>query len=665
MEAVFLKLLNMSITASWLVIAVIVLRLVLKKAPKIISLILWAFVGVRLILPFSLESIFSLVPSAETFPTEIVTSQSPTIHSGIPLFNNSINPVISQTLSPEAGASVSPMQIISFVASIVWITGVAIMLTYALISYIRIKRKVREAVKLDGNIMLCDNISSPFILGIIRPRIYVPSSVSTQDMQYVLAHENAHLKRRDHFWKPLGFVLLSVYWFNPVLWAAYILLCRDIELACDEKVITELGTEAKKPYSTALVNCSVSRKAITVCPLAFGEVGVKRRVKTVLNYKKPTFWIIIVALLACIVVAVCFLTNPPSDDTSTTDPTYSGFAWSAAYDTLYIDNINCDIDSDGLTEEVRLYAGPTGVQSYIIAVWDNKELELNGWFYPPDRKDWKFDKFADGAVYIKATDSGNSEKSTELKLFIENNTLVVSGDEIKLTGSKMTAEPIAVQTSYQFDVDGDGKAEYCTISPNGYYDGYYNSHFKFIVWQNEGDVTPKYYTIFESSNLYLIYFREIDGQVKLCALQNGTEVKERSFDISVKDDNIVLSENGKKLNMREISLHDVTELPSNTTFCFTDFVFADADSDGADEQIALGFARYATAYSHTPYIYWSLKISDISTPTYIALGSHYDMEIEKSSDGKIYIKEISEDSTSEIFAQLVYENGEYSLKKAE
>lgn len=657
MEAIFLKLLNMSIAASWLVVAVILLRLVFKKAPKFISLILWTLVGVRLILPISLESVFSLIPSVETFPTEIVTSQSPAIHSGIPLINNNINPVISQSLAPDAGASVSPMQIISFIASIVWIAGVAAMLLYAVISYIHIKRRVREAVRAQGNVMLCDSIASPFILGIIRPKIYVPSSVSEQDMQYVLAHENAHLKRRDHFFKPLGFLLLSVYWFNPVLWVAYILLCRDIELACDEKVIKKLGSDAKKSYSTALVNCSVSRKVITVCPLAFGEVGVKRRVKTVLNYKKPAFWIIIVAILICVAVAVCFLTNPPGDDDSTTNPTYSDFAWSAAYDTLYIDNINCDIDNDGLTEEVRLYAGPTGVQSYVIAVWDNKELELNGWFYPPDRKDWKFDKSADGAVYIKATDPNESEKSTELKLSIENDMLVVSGDEIKLAGNKINAEMIDVQSSYQFDIDGDGKNEYCTVCP----DGYYKNDFKFVVFQNESDVTPKYYTIFESSDLYLIYFREIDGQVKLCALQSGTEAKERSFDISIKDDNVVLSENGKKLNMREISLRDVTELPNDTTFCFKDSVFTDVNGDGTNELISIGFSRYATAYSHTPYIYWSLRIQGSSSPTYIALGAHYKMELEKGADGKVYINEIKEDSTSLRFTELVYENGEYSI----
>ena len=365
MEAVFLKLLNMSITASYLVIAVVLLRLVLKRAPKVISLILWALVGVRLILPISLESSFSLVPSAQVIPPSITSSQSQSIVENLPNVDNpsaekpsvdnpstnnpsvdnpsvdnpsvdspssnntppqqnvpSIsNPSDSQSAVPGVTKDRNLSEIITSVASIVWISGMGVMLTYALISYIRVRRRVREAVKSEGNIMVCDHIASPFILGIIKPKIYIPSSTDLRDVYYVLAHENAHLKRRDHFWKPLGFFLLSIYWFNPVLWVAYILLCRDIELACDEKVIKSLGIESKKPYSTALVNCSVTRKAITVCPLAFGEVGVKRRVKNVLNYKKPTFWIIIVALLICIVVAVCFLTIRPSDnndDTSTT-----------------------------------------------------------------------------------------------------------------------------------------------------------------------------------------------------------------------------------------------------------------------------------------------------------------------------------------------------------
>lgn len=312
MEVIFLKILNMSITASWLVFAVMVLRLLLKKAPKAMMVVMWALVGIRLVCPFSLESVLSVIPSAETIPTNIIYSEKPTIQSGIPALNSTVNPIISESLAPEVKTSVNPMQIITYIASIVWIVGIIAMLLYTAISYLRIHIKVREAVPLQDNIWLCDRIVTPFILGIIRPRIYFPSSINERDMEYVIAHEKAHLKRHDHWWKPLGFLLLTVYWFNPVLWIAYILLCRDIELACDEKVIKDMGVEIKKPYSDALINCSVPRKLIAACPIAFGEVGVKGRIKSVLNYKKPAFWIIIVAVVASIVVGVCFLTNPIS-----------------------------------------------------------------------------------------------------------------------------------------------------------------------------------------------------------------------------------------------------------------------------------------------------------------------------------------------------------------
>lgn len=310
MEAIFLKILNMSITASWIVLAVIVLRLLLKKSPKWIIVLMWGLVGIRLVCPFSLESVFSLIPSAETVPSEILYMDTPAIHSGIVAFNSAVNPIISESLAPAVGDSVNPMQIITFVSSIIWIAGIAIMLVYTVVSYLRIHKKVKEAIPFKENIWSCDHVDTPFILGVIHPRIYLPSSMSEQDMEYVIAHEKAHLKRHDHWWKPLGFLLLTIYWFNPILWIAYILLCRDIELACDEKVIQDMGTDNKKPYSNALINCSVPRRVIAACPLAFGEVGVKERVGAIMNYKKPAFWIIILAVIACVVIAVCFLTNP-------------------------------------------------------------------------------------------------------------------------------------------------------------------------------------------------------------------------------------------------------------------------------------------------------------------------------------------------------------------
>ncbi|MGN0493033.1 MAG: M56 family metallopeptidase [Acutalibacteraceae bacterium] len=312
MEALFLKLFNMSVTASWIVLAVIILRPLLKKAPKAVTVFLWGLVGIRLIFPISFESVLSLIPSGEILPSDILTTKTPAIDSGISYFNQAVNPVINNSLAPVVGDSVNPMQVVAFIAAVIWIIGIAAMLIYAVISYIRIYRKVREGVRQEGNIYICDRISAPFILGVFRPKIYLPSAIDRQDAEYVIAHERAHLKRRDHLIKPFGFLLLTVYWFNPVIWIAYILLCRDIELACDERVIKQLGEQAKKPYSSALINCSMPRRSVAACPLAFGEVGVKSRIKSVLNYKKPAFWIIAAALALCVILPVAFLTNPIS-----------------------------------------------------------------------------------------------------------------------------------------------------------------------------------------------------------------------------------------------------------------------------------------------------------------------------------------------------------------
>ena len=305
MEAVFLKLLNMSVTACWLVLAVVILRLLLKKAPRAIICALWALVALRLLIPFSIESPLSLVPDPEPVQTQLVQQPQMT-HSPEFLAGAIVTEVAGSVGSAPAAEPLSVLPIVSWI----WLAGMAVMALYALVSYLLVLRKTKEGVEQEKGVWHCDRIGSPFILGIIRPRIYLPSDMNSDDMPYVLAHERAHLKRMDHLWKPLGFLLLTVYWFNPVMWLAYILLCRDIELACDEKVLRQLGTEVKQDYSTALINCSVPRRLVSACPLAFGEVGVKKRIKSILNYKKPAFWIILVALIAAVAVAVCFLTDP-------------------------------------------------------------------------------------------------------------------------------------------------------------------------------------------------------------------------------------------------------------------------------------------------------------------------------------------------------------------
>lgn len=310
MADIFLKFLNMSISASWLALVVVILRLLLKKAPKWLNPVLWGIVGIRLILPFSIESILSLIPSAETISPEIIYSQEPSIHSGIPILNSVVNPIITESFTPNPAGSASPLQIWIPIAAVVWTVGIAAMLIYTVISYLRLSRRVKTAVLLRDHIYQSENVASPFVLGIMRPRIYLPFNVEEKDAAHVIAHEKTHIKRRDHWIKPFGFLLLALHWFNPVLWAAYILLCWDIELACDERVIKELGADQRADYSDALLSCSVPRRMIAACPLAFGEVGVKERVRNILNYKKPAFWLIVVAVVTCIVIAVCFLTNP-------------------------------------------------------------------------------------------------------------------------------------------------------------------------------------------------------------------------------------------------------------------------------------------------------------------------------------------------------------------
>ena len=314
MAAVFLKLLNLSISASWLVLAVLVLRLISKRSPKWVNVLLWGIVALRLVLPFSIESALSLIPSAETVsPAAVQFDPAPTITSGVSVIDNAVNPSLSEHFAAVPTASVNPLYVWAYLAGWVWLIGLGAMLLYALVSYLRLRRRVSVSLPIQDHIYLCDAISSPFILGVVKPHIYLPSGLDEVQRQNVLAHEQAHLARRDHWWKPLGFALLAVYWFNPVLWLAYTLLCRDIELACDERVIRTMDESAVKTYSTVLLACSMPRKAVITCPLAFGEVGVKERVRNALHYKKPAFWVVAASVTVCVVVAVCFLTNPRTD----------------------------------------------------------------------------------------------------------------------------------------------------------------------------------------------------------------------------------------------------------------------------------------------------------------------------------------------------------------
>ena len=310
MTELFLRIVNTSISAGWVVLAVLLLRLCLKRAPKWASVLLWGIVAVRMVFPFSIESVLSLIPSAETISPTIMMEQSPSVQTGVPALNHVINPVISGSFTPAPGASANPLQIWIPVLAGIWLFGIAALFLYSAVSYWRLRRKVCEAVILRGNIYQSEKVCSPFVLGIIRPKIYLPYHMDSREVGHVIAHEQTHIRRKDHWWKPLGFLLLTTHWFNPLMWLSYILLCRDIELACDEKVIRKMSNEQRADYTQALVACSVDRRLITACPLAFGEIGVKERVKSVMNYKKPAFWIVLASVIVCAVIAVCFLTNP-------------------------------------------------------------------------------------------------------------------------------------------------------------------------------------------------------------------------------------------------------------------------------------------------------------------------------------------------------------------
>lgn len=318
MEALFLSMVNRSIAAGYLVLAVLILRLLLKKAPRWINCALWLLVAVRLVWPFSIVSPMSLIPSPEPLPPEILYTAAPAIHSGINVVDQAVNPVLATSMTASPMASANPTQIWSFLLSRVWIAGVVIMLLWAVVSVLRVRRSVRASVPLRDNLMICDGLGSPFILGVFRPRVYLPSDLDDNKLAHIIAHENAHLSRRDHWWKPIGYGLLSLFWFHPLLWVAYVLLCRDIEYACDQRVIRDMEPAARKSYSTTLLECSLPRYRIAVCPLAFGEVGVKQRIRSIADYRRPAFWVVLIGILACIVAAVCFLTDPaePADPMS-------------------------------------------------------------------------------------------------------------------------------------------------------------------------------------------------------------------------------------------------------------------------------------------------------------------------------------------------------------
>ena len=313
MDDVFLKLVNLSISASWLILAVLVLRVVLKKAPKWVMPLLWGVVALRLVCLFSIESALSLIPSAETIPSEIVTeTREPVLYEQATL-DIVTNPTLPSAAEVPVGVSRQQAQVDFNIYSVLWLAGMAALLVHALVSAGKLKRKLATAILLRDNIYESEFVDSPFVFGVVKPNIYLPMHMDEGTAAYVIAHERAHLARRDHWWKVLGYLVLALHWFNPLVWVAYILFCRDIELACDEKVVKGLDGAARADYSQALLSCAAPKRAVAACPLAFGEGNIKMRVKSALHYRKPAFWVAAAAVLAVVIVAVCFLTNPRSE----------------------------------------------------------------------------------------------------------------------------------------------------------------------------------------------------------------------------------------------------------------------------------------------------------------------------------------------------------------
>lgn len=313
MDDVFLKIVNLSISASWLILAVLVLRVVLKKAPKWVMPLLWGVVALRLVCLFSIESALSLIPSAETIPTEIVTETRESVLYEQATLDIVTNPTLPSAAEVPVGVSRQQAQVDFNIYSVLWLAGMAALLVHALVSAGKLKKKLATAILLRDNIYESEFVDSPFLFGVVQPNIYLPMHMDEGTAAHVIAHERAHLARRDHWWKVLGYLVLALHWFNPLVWAAYILFCRDIELACDEKVVKGLDGAARADYSQALLSCAAPRRAVAACPLAFGEGNIKTRVKSALHYKKPAFWVAAVAVLAVVIVAVCFLTNPKSE----------------------------------------------------------------------------------------------------------------------------------------------------------------------------------------------------------------------------------------------------------------------------------------------------------------------------------------------------------------
>ncbi len=361
MSDIFLKLLNMSFAASWLIVAVMIFRLIARRIPRWIICLSWGLVAIRLICPFSLESPFSLVPSHEVIPKLILSEPHYKLN------------IMTEAELPDAYGF---RNILMTELDVIWICGVFGLLFYVMIINLRLREHLKESVLLQKKIYLCDHVLSPFIFGFFCPHIYLPSGINESDMKYVIAHEMAHLQRKDYIWKMMAFFILTIYWFNPLNWVAFILFCRDIELACDEKVIKNLSVSEKKAYSESLLSCSFKKRIAIVYPLGFGEVGVKQRVKNILSYKKPTFWTLILSFLVLIGCGICFLTDSVQEYRVTLSTDISSTQIQIQEKEIELEQILMDHYKDSIAEaSVQLYdGGDNNVLSANVLVVSKDEI---------------------------------------------------------------------------------------------------------------------------------------------------------------------------------------------------------------------------------------------------------------------------------------------------
>ena len=314
MSELFLTALNMSLTASYVILFVILVRLLLKKAPKVISYALWGVVAFRLIIPFSFESMFSLMPQNTNpvpIPHDIIYQQSPQINSGIEV----VDSFVSQSLpAPTVGASVNPLQIYTEIAAYIWVIGIIALLVYSLVSILKLKRQLKYAQLIERNIYESKNLRTPFVLGLVKPKIYLPVGLNATERNYILLHEHTHIQRKDHIIKIAAFLVLSIHWFNPLVWIAFMLMNTDMELSCDERVLKEMNEDIKKTYANSLLSLATERHILNGSPLAFGEGNVRGRIKNVLNYKKSRFWVVLVSVIVLIGVSIALLSNPEDSE---------------------------------------------------------------------------------------------------------------------------------------------------------------------------------------------------------------------------------------------------------------------------------------------------------------------------------------------------------------